>query len=285
MNRAALLFCLASWLCTQASVHATEPMAEAAAFWEGIRKVDGIDLEDLDEYWAKMFFDCYERFGRLDDQTDPKLTIDYYVDQFGKHGAHADVRWAAAAPLMMLPHHDEKRLDALQREKDKKLVMYASRRIVEKCLKDPVFLTRYYRLIVWSGFFLGASQAEQNYRVGQVYQGLPEKLRRANDGYWWHARNFVILAHATGRDDLLKDAKPGELEATFLVYEKWLKEKIFGATTDPKHLRWEVPKDAVFEVPDDPSHFRLPPIVLPMQPFIYQGEKPWPPPRSVIRIF
>jgi hypothetical protein len=86
-------------------------------------------------------------------------------------------------------------------------------------LDNPKLLARYYDVLAWERVWF------EFFNLENIIKSTHDHLREAPaEEYWWDALNFIILAHATGRDDLLKDAKPEKLRARFETWYTWFEE-------------------------------------------------------------
>ena len=95
--------------------------------------------------------------------------------------------------------------------------------------------------------------------IGNLLSGFPSA---PDEDYWCYARNFMLLAHATGRDDLLVKVDSDDLRQRFLVWREWWignEELLAHLRPDNKNLVWHfdptwtsVESLAPLEIPDRP---------------------------------
>lgn len=91
--------------------------------------------------------------------------------------------------------------------------------LVRRLLSDPELLERYYRLTVWTRDF-HAGRFERVPVLARMYRdefpepGAPE--------YWWYVRQFLLLARATDRLDLIESTPHDQFDKAFEKWCKWL---------------------------------------------------------------
>jgi hypothetical protein len=106
---------------------------------------------------------------------------------------------------------------------------------VRMFLNDPDLLERYYHAVIWSGVFIehgGSMEMEEWWSLMQKVHGLDWDARDSvpGDDYWWYAREFMLLAHATGRDDLLRDVDASELYSRYEKWGRWMRSNVWKDT-------------------------------------------------------
>lgn len=183
--------------------------------------------EALKEYWRTAFresFVAFCDFVRTDPSDDD---IRWLVRRFGREGAQADARlafavfsacgdgsqfkdWEADAELFDLNVSASLFVDTAMRVRREQVRMF---------LEDPQRLARYYRAMLWWGE--AAVPGTLGYFADQIEQGF--KSADAVD-YWEHAHGFLLLAHGTCQDDLLKDAEADDLRPLFVKWRQWLED-------------------------------------------------------------
>lgn len=88
--------------------------------------------------------------------------------------------------------------------------------MVRQFLRDEERFHRYYVAVIWHRRLL------EYPCLGHSVVVMRDALAKDNNPlYWWYARNFLVLAHATGRDDLLSDVETDELRPRFDEWLKW----------------------------------------------------------------
>lgn len=145
------------------------------------------------------------------------------------------MRWLIAARSRLLPA--DPHLNPNSKENTPELhnaQKYFAEFQVRQFLKKPKLLERYYRSMVWYNDMF--NDLTFPVRLGKLYRNLEEGSQDEN--YWWYAQNFVLLAHATGRDDLLKDVKPDNLKPRFQEWYQWLRENGPYLRASPDSFYW-----------------------------------------------
>lgn len=175
------------------------------------------------EFWAMAFKDHSDE------------SVAFLARQFGKYGAEADMRLLLSATDVFLAQDypdpganisvtaespPEKRCGV---KKLRELQLTVSKVQVEMFLRDPELFDRYYNFLIWSRQFLGTRHshwAAFGPKIGDLEKGF-DRSDETGD-YWWHARNFMLVAHASSRDDLLKGADPSGLVGRFDEWHAWV---------------------------------------------------------------
>lgn len=134
--------------------------------WVKIAHASAAEPKDVDdeiqreEYWRKTFYDgCQPEFWRMLQESDVDAQLEFFVDQFGEHGAQADIRWVSASQINTLcdvapfPANarpltpiDGKPVDLRQ------VQMKVSKHLVKRLLEDQKALERYWAFHLWYGF-------------------------------------------------------------------------------------------------------------------------------------
>ncbi len=236
--------------------------ARAKEFWKNIRSAHADDPEGYKTearlYWEDIARRCELAFMELKHEPDMRPVLKYYVDQFGRHGPQADFRWAAAHHTIMLSacgrfpvysnfykHYPVPPKVAFLSEAEELVCEL----IVRRCMKEPDFQRRYHHILLWDQGILGCDREDrissQDQTLSLLAQALKEDFsERTRNHYWWYARNVVILAYATGRDDLLRDSEPEGLAETSVRLTKWLYENYPYLRVDRREKRWKLDEDA-----------------------------------------
>lgn len=223
--------------------------------WEKIRKTKAkrpqkMDRDSINSYWIMIFFQCNELFEKsllTQPNLDRKLAL--FVNRFGRDGPAADIRWVAVFPSATLPLRSR----PVSKDNDRpvgdttarSLQMHLSELLTRRFVKEPKTLRRYWHIMAWRGaWFVGYPNNTHPFLVpsvafpmtaGFTYRGI---TRGPKDEYWWWARNFVLLAHATGRDDLLKNADPAHLHKKAEQWYRWYTWNERFLRPDTKYPRW-----------------------------------------------
>lgn len=261
-------------------------LVRAEGIWKKIQTATAANPDghraNLYDYWGEIYSKCSKAFDELAGDPDHDRMVEYFVDQFGRHGAQADLRWLIADPRMTLatcsagsayfrvPH-----LRAVQQK--------ICEAVVRRCLDDPKFLRRYYVATVWSVMFLGkpVGLKQEACFVSALRSTREGFKKRPAREYWWFARNFVLLVHATGRDDLLKRADPKDFKKELAEFENWFTVNKAYLRADPRYPRWILDQKAKKKGGMPPGEPELPHISLPEKPFA-DWKGPPPPPASFL---
>lgn len=235
-----------------------EGKAGTNAFWYGVMDVGFVELK-------KIVYSANVREG-----------LKYYVSQFGKNDALTDFRWLIAARRRLLPADTEIRPHIAPKEIDlMHAELYFAEYQVRQFLEKPKLLARYYQSVIWydqmfSDLFFPVF-------LGQVIENM--KTGSSDEYYWWYAQNFMLMAHATGRDDLLKGAKPEDLKPRFQIWYRWFVRNGMYLRASPDSFYWRLnPEEPALKKVNFQfmSHRRLPVLkVRPQYPFPdWEGPKP-----------
>ena len=118
----------------------------------------------------------------------------------------------------------------------RELQLLACKVQVEMFLKDPDLFERYYRLLVWSEQFFGRPRYHGLSKVGS----LDKHFRKDGEDYWWYARDFLILAHATDADAFVNRDAPTELAAQYAMWRKWIDDNFTKLVPHETKPIWQV---------------------------------------------
>ena len=208
----------------QSQVKATQ---EAENYWMEIRSAPVNSNSIFDEsfepslikYWIDTHLTANRAFRRMTEGTHLREKLKYYVEQFGKHGSQADMRWLLADPSATLTdgqgiHAGLYSKSTARSRKAREIQLLIAEFQVRKMLSDRATFERYYQAVVWYGFLF------HNDYFGHTLSVMRQEFsEKRNADHWWYARNFMMMAHATWRDDLLRVVKPEELNTAFM---KWI---------------------------------------------------------------
>lgn len=188
-------------------------------------------------YWYDIWQYCVNAFAMVDQADDPEKVMKYFVDQFGKHGAQADMRWIFSGIMYTMPdwrYPPFGNQPEYVRGKQLKMAELITRRL----LKDKEFMKRYHRAVLWHGDLFSKFMTRT---INAAKKGLEKK---DNEEYWWYARNLVLIIHAFGQDKLLKDVKPEEINKLIPPFIKWYEENRPYIEVDEKLQIWKVNEEA-----------------------------------------
>lgn len=237
-------FCIMAG-CTSHSMSRNETAPKNAHSWvEALRAEiknaapeQAYEQYDEKAYW---WYDLVEilnrRFWRGAVGPDREKFLTFLVREFGRHGARFDFRLCLMEVDVMLAQHYIEPASGVNLESEPELEnaaervrtaqLLVARAQVELFLERPDLLKRYYECLVWSHQFFGNSQYHWVALRGK-FGGLCENFSEPTDrDYWWFARDFLLLVHATGRNELLKGAKADELSRPFAQFRQWFGENL-----------------------------------------------------------
>ena len=191
------------------------------------------------DYWRAVEGAALREFYEFVKEGPPKAAFQEFVRQFGRHGPEADLRWLLAVrgvgckpDFEIAPYSSEEfpgtEYPAVPQVQRAQLLMAELE--TRAFLKDPSLLRRHYHAVLWFGDFFDPQSLPDHVSTTRT------NLKQGDDEYWWHARAFVLLAHATGRDDLVRDFDPDALQAPFDKWYAWFeKEGIYlrPSTSEP----------------------------------------------------
>jgi hypothetical protein len=168
-------------------------------------------------WWSAKAFQVGNAFWRECKEPDLERKLDYYVDQFGLHGADGDLIWMMGCPRFLIQGNYP--IGGLN--DSEKVPLYIGfrrvddiicRREIERFAKEPAVLDRYYVALLWSGTYFGRGDGVfPGVSVRIAVKGdlawVKKGLRDEPGKFWPRARSFVLLAHAMSRDDLISADK------------------------------------------------------------------------------
>ncbi|WP_145310414.1 hypothetical protein [Gimesia fumaroli] len=248
--------------------------------WDTIKTTEFPDTKQVpagsEGYWIEVMSVGFDELRRVVESSNPREGLKYFVDQFGKEGAQTDMRWLVAARSQLLPANRRvKPANADGQPILRRAQIIFAELQVRQFLKEPKLLARYYQSVVW--FENMFDDLFFPILLGNLYRNMKEDS--SDDNYWWYAQNFLLLAHATGRDDLLKDVKPEKLKPRFQQWFKWFRFNGMYLRPAPNSWYWEIDKgEKTRQEGYIPFvlHQELPPLkVRPKYPFPdWKGPKP-----------
>ncbi|MEX0704702.1 MAG: hypothetical protein WD069_21570 [Planctomycetales bacterium] len=220
--------------------------------------------------WWELLRNTENALDKLFEGRATRSNVEYYWSQFGKHGGVTDYVLVAAAPGMMHPG-DGSLFNGRWPEEAEKLFPKTGYRLnivgsevqTRSFLADRDKLMRYHRLILWSHLVYDRPELHGVRVKGRAMRTEELFADKDNqDKYWGAARNFVLLAYATGREDLLDDVKAEDLRPRFAQWYKWVREKSPWLAANPKTLQWKVGNELRRGI----LEWDVPPMPLPLRP-------------------
>lgn len=194
-----------------------------------------------------------------DDGIEEKLG--WWIEQFGKKGPETDLRLLLSCPEVFLnpfpprrpdndPHAGDSthtREEAVKQDWSRKLSVMreiVQERMLRKFLADRHAFKRFYEAKVWVGDGL---DDDSSYMLLRYLWLLEMKFRPPEEDlaqYRGWALIFMLVAHATGRDDVLDGAKAEDLHPRFKRWWEWFLGNVFEVSAHPEEPVW------VFKVKD-----------------------------------
>lgn len=225
---------------------------ELAAIWDSIKTLKVEDIQqkkfpEIDsqiepgsiEYWGVITAHGMEELRKISQSSNPREGFQYIVDQFGKNDAQTEMRWLQAVRGMNLnpdrhlhPYREPE--NEYERRHRRDQLIFAEL-MVRKFLKSPSALKRYYQNVIWFDNLFKPLNFPVYY--GTIHRQFQKES--PEDDYWWHAFQFVLMAHATGRDDLLKDVKPEDLKPRFEEWHTWFEQNGIKIRADAETWYWK----------------------------------------------
>lgn len=248
MNRIVCLSLMCAVILCLADGCATSPEGRGKSHWNdrtlALLAIEpcadyGVDA-DPNQWWDDLISALNIEFWRLCYLEDHEEHLRRLINQFGKHGPMVDMRLCIADAPVMFPQDWDRPAEPFLKagrpelrrieEEYRAIQNLVSKIQVEMFLENPNALERYYDALIWSHQFLRYGENEWRSLISK-FVGLDEFWCRFDGGdadYWWYAREFVLLAHATGRDDLLRDVDPTDLYSRYEKWDEWMDTNIWG---------------------------------------------------------
>lgn len=196
------------------------------AFWR-MANTPHAEWRDPGERVFSALFESGCIFWQLVSQPDGSYSAYYLISQFGKHGPQADLRLLFGAPHVFLPVASERKLQRwdlprgvlpLDEAEIRRIRMAVCRYQTELFVRQPNELLRYTHAVFW----FRALRADDPHITEVVIDGIVAAMSsHANDDYWWAARNFLVLACATERMDLIAGTPADSLRQSFEQWHRW----------------------------------------------------------------
>lgn len=190
---------------------------EATLFWGDV----AVGIPDvLEDFWPKL---------RGLDRSEQKKAVEYFVVQFGKHGAEADFRWFLSGLTFVYPDStDYSRHPADLYE----FGLIVDEALTRRMIKEPELLDRFVYLTAWLDHLFNPLVFAIRVSTLRDGSGFPEEEDgKPGSDYWSDAWRFLLMAHVTGRGDLARNADPEKLDDRFRVWLSWWLEN--GAYLEP----------------------------------------------------
>jgi hypothetical protein len=254
-------------------------------YWQGIQGVAARDPEgykkgrdaELD-FWASIATSCQSQFDEVVADPSWPSVGGIVVDQFGRHGAAADIRWMFALNHEIVQRDWQGPIAASWNSFDRgRTCIPVSQCFVESALKRPEIVGRLWVALVYGRRIVGSGEpALGHHDLFTVFRGITREGfdKITDEKLAWYQLNYLLLAHATGRDDLFQKAKQEQLKQRFDSWDKWFLDNIHFLKADADYPRWRLDKDSQRM---GRKSDRLPDLTLPSLPFP-DWKAPPPPP-------
>ena len=239
-------------------------------FWQ-MQRLPVVNASDSQEFWGEVVTPCLKRFRILATGNRSREKLRAFVVEFGKHGPEADYRWIVSFPDATLPrrfggapyqceeHKPSRQAECIwAREAQCAIAEDLTRRL----LLEPDLIDKYYHVVLFSRRLVPADDLDMQLSVVGLFAGQCDDgfQNRPADEYWWWVRNFILIAHLTGRDDLWIGKSGSSMKAAFKEWMLWFDENadslapaIDSATMSLKLSKDEADDDAVgLAVPNIP---------------------------------
>lgn len=237
------------------------PNKAAAECWEKIKTVDAVldyEAHEIDAYWWDVAIEVRAVFWAYLQTDGDEAGLKYLWGQFGKHGARADLRLLLSDRILMLPIWFSSKMPLVREQHGisaddyHRLRTYLCRVQVEQMLGDKELLHRYYRAALYEGSVVNPDIVKFLEGVRVTFDG-----KIGDDEYWCHARNFLLLAYATDRLDLLENANAADLKSVAAVWKQWWGDNYDKMVFDKKSLQWRKVLIKLPRIQDDRYEHRL----------------------------
>ena len=227
-------------------------------------KGDSLD-DSMYEYWKPISETCQDAFIEGLSKAVAAEKIEEYAQEFaakfGTEGAHADIRWGLACPLLAFNSKSvlfkENTNDAF-----KKFSIAFDKAVVENCLKSKEYYKRLHWFVLWRGdgpFMHNGERLVES--LDEYFQDILEgKVDETNLEFWHATRYFLSIVYlCSWEDNLIGYEKPLNTENVQELVRRFGK-LCFLMTT---HVVYN-PEESQYVLD---QKYRLPPIELPNRPF------------------
>jgi len=202
-----------------------------------------VDQLSADKFWyhrASQVRD--EVFGEILVRKDKNALCDLF-NRFGNEDAEFDFLLLYGGTCFFLPICgdllDDYPFSVTKHGFDgttyREFLIDASRCVVLRIINDAELRDRYYRAFLWA-------RPMPNTRLGLRQSAIDTlqhmRIGAADDDFWFYARNVILIIHATGRDDLLKDVTPDDLPRLLRVWFAWYMDESVLIRIDDSKTRW-----------------------------------------------
>ena len=242
---------------------AVDEDADYVKTWTEIRATkleDDSKFKDENTRWASLTVRLQDTFYKAVENHEPRSFCKYYVSLFGKHGADADLRWVLAANPASLVNRDRQPIRAHGKmAKYPHAQMAISEALVPRLLAEPDLRQRYWELVLYSRSLLRNDPTDTGSLFGIAIAAVQDGFAKGDKtDYWYYARLFMVLAHATSWDDSLKEYKADDLASAYRAWRKWFDENEVYLVADQEKHRWRLDESAKSKRIKTNAHEELP---------------------------
>ncbi|MBN1422329.1 MAG: hypothetical protein JXP34_26375 [Planctomycetes bacterium] len=256
---------------------------ETPPFIEGVE--EDADVYDFFEEWGDLIIAVNEVFWKYAESPESMVgVVGYLVEQFGRHGPEVDLKLFLCGPQVIGPTIQFRPAAEFEKiagmcprlKKMKGLQILACEKEVPLFVENEAVLDRFYDAAMWSRYYFPKTTGIAG-EIGTRIGHLGKHLLPGSETYWWYARDFVLLVHATGRDDLLVDAKPDDLRPQFEKWRSWMVDVYDGGF----HIEFDAdePRWVVRRAHEGEGDTEFPPLRRPGAPFPEWTGRIIPPPQ------
>jgi hypothetical protein len=192
--------------------------------------------ESPNEFWYQTCLDAHAALveALVTDRVEDVLVL---IDQFGSLGQGFDFVLLFCDPYRMLSSGESlERILLVDPEIGSEAVGNMLRALVQRLLEDDDLIESYYRATLWSGGSSLDSGRGLNDLAVTVSANFPADS--SEPWFWWSARDFVLLARATGRTEMVLGATPEELRRRFDQWFDWYQQEREHLRADNSRFIW-----------------------------------------------
>lgn len=209
-------------------------------------KPDPKDPDALYEYWLGLYVDSASEFMNMLQICGPQQeqALRVYWDGFTEGTAQDRMRWFLAGGEYFYPTQNglpfgDTIPSAVKRQR------HAAEIVVRSLLNDPQSVEEYYRGVAWQrGMLRNLNGGGRNWMCF-VADCIDEHIHEGADpDYWIYARNFIVVAFATSRIDLLMNTKAEQLGPAFVSWYQWFQENAGYLVASPDKPVWKLDGEA-----------------------------------------
>lgn len=295
---------------SQPATAATEAIDEYLRFIrEAATTASAGTPEDIDRWWYQVLRQCGTRNLAIRCEFGAEPLGELFVRHFSKEGDLVDFLLLFGDISLYPPENSRQLSQDLIEAESSQAARNLKRRVFEwhndvariqvnAFCQDKSLFERYYHACMWAGLPFGPSAPNREYddehpekwfssadprlqfetEFNRVCKYFPRNATPSQPYYWWYARQFLVMAKATMRDDLIEDAKPEELFDAFKEWSEWVTPHVKYLLPHPDKPVWGVsPEGALKRVWSTQDY------TVPAHPFPTWKSNVQPPDQSIFR--